>query len=52
MVIVPWVGKKGGSAHSNLLFAISKALSTSLQYIIFIASLILPGAVAMKILVQ
>lgn len=36
----------------NLLFAISGALSTSLQSIIFIASLTLPGAVIMKTLVQ
>ena len=45
-------GKKGGVLTFNLLFAISGALSTSLQSIIFIASLILPGAVAMKTLVQ
>lgn len=45
-------GKKGGVLTFNLLFAISGALSTSLQSIIFIASLILPRAVAMKTLVQ
>ena len=45
-------GQKGGVLTFNLLFAISGALSTSLQSIIFIASLIVPGAVAMKTLVQ
>lgn len=45
-------GKKSGVLTFNLLFAISGALSTSLQSIIFIASLILPGAMAMKMLVQ